>query len=65
MSTHGIRSDRIRVDEVISSNYPIIEVLHSTGKFLAKQGVRLIDGRKHSKMLGYRTALLIDCTHQE
>ena len=33
MSTHSNYSDQIGVDEVISSNYPIIEVLHSTGKF--------------------------------
>ncbi len=47
MSTHSIYSDRIRVDEVISSNCPIIEVLHCTGKFLVKQGLGLIDGGKH------------------
>ena len=65
MSTHSIYSDRIRVDEVISSNCPIIEVMHCTGKFLVKQGLGLIYGCKHLQMFRYCTALLIDCAHQE
>ena len=65
MSTHSIYSDRIRVDEAISSNCRIIEVTHCTGKFLVKQGLRLIDGGKHLQMFRYCAALLIDCAHQE
>ena len=53
------------MDEMISSNYPVIEVLHFTGKFLVNQAVRLIDRRKHFQLLGYGAALLIDCSHQK
>ena len=50
---------------MISSNYPVIEVVHSTGKFPVKQVVRLVDRRKHLQLLGYCAALLIDCSYQK
>ena len=53
------------MDEMISSNYPVIEVLHSTGKFPMNQVVRLIDGRKHFQLLGYGAALLINRSYQK
>ena len=53
------------MDEMIPSNYPVIEVPHSTGKFRVKQVVRLIDRREHFQLLGYRAALLIDRPHQK
>jgi len=36
------------MDEMISSNDPVIEVMHCTGKFLPKQAVGLIDGHKRT-----------------
>ena len=65
MGTHGICSDWLRMEGMISSNYPFIKVMHSTGKFLLKQAVRLIDRREHPKLLGYGAALLIDCSYQK
>jgi hypothetical protein len=50
---------------MISSNYPVIEVPHFTGKFRVKQAVRLIDRRKHFQLLRDGAALLIDRPHQE
>lgn len=50
---------------MISSNYPVIEVLHCTGKFLVKQAIRLIDRRKHFQLLGYGAALLVDRSYQK